>query len=247
MAVLALPGLFAPPLLAGENLRPAGQDGQGRTSAPAIEAAAYEAPTRRYAHGVLGDDIEYGALALRLADGSTRRFLLPEDRVFEDLAPRLADLDGDGAPEVITVETQKDLGAQLAIYSTEGKIAATPHIGSANRWLAPVGAADLDGDGRVEIAYVDRPHLAKVLRIWRFRDGRLEFAAELDGFTNHRIGEDSIAGGIRDCGAGPEMVLATADWSRVVALGWDGENFLRRDLFAHRGRESFARAMACGS
>jgi hypothetical protein len=46
-------------------------------------------------------------------------------------------------------------------------LAATPHIGSANRWLAPIGAADLDGDGRVEIAYVDRPHLARTLRIWR--------------------------------------------------------------------------------
>ena len=37
--------------------------------------------------------------------------------------------------------------------------------------LAPLGAADLDGDGKIELAYIDRPHLAKILRIWRFDDG----------------------------------------------------------------------------
>jgi hypothetical protein len=77
-------------------------------------------------------------------------------------------------------------------------------IGQRNRWLAPIGAADLDGDGRVEIAYVDRPHLARTLRVWRSRPGgTLTEIATATGLTNHRIGEAFITGGIRDARRGP--------------------------------------------
>ncbi len=44
----------------------------------------------------------------------------------------------------------------------------------------------------------------------------------LPGLTNHRIGEAFISGGLRDCGAGAELVLASADWSRVM-LVQDGQ------------------------
>lgn len=187
-------------------------------------AAWYEDPTTRYAHGVLGDAVEAGTLAVQLApfpDCRVARVTLPEVEVFEDLAPRLADLDDDGRAEVIVVQSHRDLGARLAVYAMRGDTlalaAATPNIGRPNRWLAPIGAADLDGDGWTEIAYIDRPHLARRLRVWRYRDGALREIAALEGLTNHRIGEDFISGGLRDCGDGPEMVIADAGWARVMA------------------------------
>jgi len=183
-----------------------------------ITHARYAEPTTRYAHGVLGDAVEWGALDLTLTDGSVRRFQLPETRVFEDTRPRLADIDMDGAPEVIVVETEMTLGAQLAIYDETGKIAATDNIGRSNRWLAPAGAGDLDGDGHVEIAYVDRPHLARELKVLRYRNGTLEPVARVTGVTNHRIGDSEIAGGLRDCGEGPELLLFDAGWRRILAV-----------------------------
>jgi hypothetical protein len=108
-----------------------------------------------------------------------------------------------------------------------------------------VGAADLDGDGRVEIAYVDRPHLARTLRLWRFDAGALVLVADLPGVTNHRTGETDIAGGIRTCGDGPEMILASADWSRLLAVRFDGAGFSQRDIGADTSRAAFAAAMAC--
>ena len=189
----------------------------GSAQAQQITQAEYAAPTTRYAHGVLGDAVEWGALHLTLDSGRRITITLPESLVFEDTAPRLADLDGDGAPEVIVVESSLTQGARLAVYGPAGRIAATPHIGQRNRWLAPIGAADLDGDGFVEIAYIDRPHLSKTLRIWRFADGQLTQVADRPGLTNHKIGWDFIPGGIRDCGDGPEMITALHDWKLVTA------------------------------
>ena len=214
-------------------------------AAETITAAHYIAPTGRYAHGILGDALEWGGLQVSLANGGARRFHLPRDHVFEDIAPRLVDVTGDGAPEVLVVETDVNRGAALAIYGPEGKITETPHIGQSNRWLAPIGAADLDGDGAIEIAYVDRPHLARVLRVWRFADGRLSEIAQMTGLTNHRIGKRHISGGLRDCGAGPEMVLADADWERVVGVRLTGGQLTRRDIGPFAGAESFAKALAC--
>ncbi|MFG6582401.1 FG-GAP repeat domain-containing protein [Sulfitobacter sp. 1A12779] len=214
-------------------------------AAETITAAHYIAPTGRYAHGILGDALEWGGLQVSLTDGGARRFHLPRDHVFEDIAPRLVDVTGDGAPEVLVIETDVNRGAALAIYGPEGKITETPHIGQSNRWLAPIGATDLDGDGAVEIAYVDRPHLARVLRVWRFADGRLSEIAQMTGLTNHRIGERHISGGLRNCGAGPEMVLADADWERVVGVRLTGGQLARRDIGPFAGAESFAKALVC--
>lgn len=214
-------------------------------AAETITAARYISPTGRYAHGILGDALEWGGVQLSLADGSARRFDLPRDHVFEDIAPRLVDVTGDGAPEVLVIETDVNRGAALAIYGPEGKITETPHIGQSNRWLAPLGAADLDGDGAIEIAYVDRPHLARVLRVWRFANGSLSEVAQMEGLTNHRIGEQYISGGIRDCGGVPEVVLADGSWKRVVGVTLDAGKLTQRDIGPFEGRESFAAALAC--
>jgi len=217
------------------------------TSAAAepITAARFTDPTERYTHGILGDALEWGGLKLTLADGTARQITLPRDHVYEDTAPRLADVTGDGSPEVIVVETDVNFGAALAIYGAEGKLAETPHIGQSNRWLAPIGIADLDGDGAVEIAYIDRPHLARVLRVWRYKDGGLTDIARLEGLTNHRIGERNISGGIRDCGAGPEMVVANADWSQIVAVSMQEGVLRQRVVGPHQGPDSFAAALTC--
>lgn len=213
-------------------------------------AAWYEDPTTRYAHAVLGDAVEAGTLAVALApDCATLRVILPGTEVFEDLAPRLADLDGDGRAEIIAVQSHRDLGARLAVYAVEGGAlvlhAATPNIGQRNRWLAPLGAADLDGDGAMEIAFIDRPHLARTLRVWRYEAGRLTEIAAATGLTNHRIGEDFLTGGLRDCGAGPEMVAADAAWTRLVAIRLTPQGRLEpRDLgpFSHPAARA---ALAC--
>jgi len=215
------------------------------SAAQNIIAARYTDPTDRYPHGVLGDTLEWGALELTLSNGSKRRIVLPRDRVFEDLEPRLADVDLDGDLEVISIESHQLQGARLAIYDASGLVAANPYIGTRFRWLAPVAIADLDEDGAIEIAYVDRPHLAKILRVWRFSDSRLFQVASLQGVTNHKIGEDFISGGLRDCGAGPEMVVASRNWGSIVSVKLNVTKLVARELGTFEGPQSFTTALAC--
>ncbi|MCP4185840.1 MAG: hypothetical protein GY761_21470 [Hyphomicrobiales bacterium] len=73
-------------------------------------------PQKRYGHGILGDSIEGGALIAVMRNGSTIRYNLPKTEVFEDITPRLADLDGDGTSEIITIVSSLRLGASLGIF-----------------------------------------------------------------------------------------------------------------------------------
>ena len=67
----------------------------------------------------------------------------------------------------------------------------------------------------------------------------------MPGLTNHRIGEADIGGGIRDCGQGPEIITASADWSRVMATTLSNGVLKTRDVGRHVDRSSFATALAC--
>jgi len=85
-----------------------------------IRRAWYINPTDRYGHGVPGDAIEAGGLAVE--DGFGRRYevLLPVSEVFEDIAPRIADINNDGRNEVITIRSSVRAGAAIAVYGLAG-------------------------------------------------------------------------------------------------------------------------------
>ncbi|MBM2574830.1 VCBS repeat-containing protein [Jannaschia sp. Os4] len=219
-------------------------------AAAEIVSARYAEPTARYAHLVLGRDHNFAALEVALADG-TRRALRHPEMVFEDTAPRVAEVDGRPGPEVVVVESDPRRGARVAVYGLRdgalARIGATPFVGRANRWYAVADVSDLDGDGAVEVSFVDRPHLAKTLRTWRWTGGGLAEVAALPGVTNHRIGDPGIPGGRRDCGAGPEIVLADADWSGLVAVRLSGDRLTARPLGGPATAANFDNALGCNA
>ncbi len=158
-------------------------------------SAQYTDPTTRYGHGVLGDQIEAGGLLVN-KDSKKYYVLLEEEFVFEDLQPRLADVDLDGELEIITIRTALTKGASVAIYKivNEGLVlwAESNFIGTANRWLNIAAISDLDDDGKVEIAWVQTPHIGGILRIFRVDNGELKFVDDMVGVSNHKLNSRNL-------------------------------------------------------
>ncbi len=200
-----------------------------------IQEAWLTRPTRRYDHAILGDDIEAGGLAVTDRRGRRVELILPGAEVFEDRMARLADLDGDGADEIIVVHTRKDKGAALAIYALRGareserivRLAESAPIGRPHRWLNPAAIGDFDGDGKVEIAWVETPHIGGILKVARLEGSgekrRLRVLASLGGFSNHQMGSRELQQAVSfdwDGDGHADIILPDAERKRlqVVAL-----------------------------
>lgn len=223
--------------------------------------ASLSGPTDRYPHNVLGSIPAFTSLTVnaQVCDNCPQpraglRVALEAPLVFEDTAPRLWDVNGDGRPEVVVVQSHETKGARLTVWelgqTASGApdlkmLASTDFIGTRFRWLAPFGFGDFTGDGAVEIAYVETPHLGKTMRLVGLEGNRLAPRGALQGVTNHRIGEETIAGGVRDCDGRIEAILASGDWRSIVAVGWQDGRLVSRDLGALNRRQDLAKALTC--
>lgn len=193
-----------------------------------VAVAWYEQPTGRYLHGVLGDAIEAGRLVAIDHDGRRYALDLPDHQVFEDITPRIADLDGDGRNEAIAIRSDLAAGAAVAVFGVAGdrlvEIAAGDPIGRPNRWLSIAAIDDFLGDGSRTIAVVRTPHLAGELELLALRGGRLlRVAGPAGGYSSHAVGSRvlSLATAVRRQG---RVVLAVPDLTRkrVVLVGFEG-------------------------
>ncbi len=224
-----------------------------------IVQACYDKPETYlpYGHNILGDTPEWTRLRVTLGPKGLARLehdqgeiamgtLDAPKQIIEDVAPRIVQINGKGPPEIVMVVTDHRKGAKLVVLDIATRHSvSTPYIGTRHRWLAPLGAADLDGDGHIEIAYIDRPHLTKTLRIWRFENTTLSHVADQPGLTNHRIGEDHISGGIRICTDQPEIITTNATWTRLIASTLSNGRINTRDIGPYTDPTSFTAALAC--
>lgn len=193
--------------------------------AETIASARYSAPVERYGHFALGRPHEYARLTATTDGGRLHTLELPDDQVFEDLHPRLLSLAAAEPPEILVIVSQRDRGSRLALIRLrDGRLeigAQAPAIGTPMRWLNPVGAADLDGDGQAEIAAVSTPHIGGELKVHRRRGDRLIEVAALSGFSNHVYGSSELELSTPIARAG-RMQLLVPDASRrqlrIIAL-----------------------------
>lgn len=186
-----------------------------------IRKAWYGRPTGRYGHGVLGDAIEGGSLVVVTGDGRKREFVLPENQVFEDITPRIRDLDGDGANEVVTIRSSLTGGAAVAIYglSGDGKLAergASSENGRPNRWLN-IAAIIADDTGKATIYGVRTPHIGGRLFSLAYADGAVSEKDDIaTDVSDHVIGSRELGlSATIDLGDGEELVLPSQDRTRL--------------------------------
>lgn len=195
-----------------------------------LASAWYSEPTSRYRHGALGDTIEGGALTARLADGSATVLQLPQSEVFEDLAPRIVDLDGDGKCEIVTLLSSASSGGSIVVFALEdGKLvrkATGARQNRSHRWLNIAGIARYAGNsGSAQIAYVATPHIGGTLGLLQYSGGKVILLGSLGGFSNHAFGsqEMRLAASVDLDGDGRfELALPSADRRALRIMGFGG-------------------------
>jgi FG-GAP-like repeat len=188
-------------------------------------------PTARYPHGSMGSPVHAGSLHVLSRDGQLYSVQLPKQRVLEDLQPRIVDLDGDGLDEIVVIEADSERGAALVSYglrSTGGKmqlqeLARSSFLGLPFRWLNPVGFADFDGDGKLDIASVTTPHVGGVLTLYRYAPPRIEPFAKAMDVSNHQMGEPNLQMHAILSLPGTRPTVIVPDMSRraLHALRWE--------------------------
>ena len=199
-------------------------------------------PTARYPHTALGSRIHAGSLhvlasapgAAPNATGAAQELVyrLPINRVFEDLTVRLVDIDQDGRDEVIVIEADALRGASLVVLGLEdapsGKTiverARSAPAGSTFRWLNPVGVADFDGDGKLDIAAVITPHIGGVLTLYHYRPPQLVAYARAMDTSNHLMGspEQQLSVILQQSGQRPTIIVPDMGLKALHALRWEG-------------------------
>lgn len=194
-------------------------------AAEKIASAQFATPVDRYGHFALGRPHEYARLEVTTDTGRRLVFELPDKEVFEDLAPRLVAMAPGEPQEILAIVSQRDSGSRLMMLRLAGSrievSAESPPIGTPMRWLNPVGVADLDGDGRAEIAAVITPHIGGILKVYKKQGSQLVEISALDGFSNHINGRAELALSLPFVMAGKTRLLVpgtTRQQLRVVEL-----------------------------
>ena len=202
------------PIDAPPDVRPASL-GDGRY-------VVYGDVTDRYGHGALGDTLEPSSLVVvdPTAPEVVARTVLDAPLVFEGLQPLVADLDGDGDPEIVTTIADADNGARIAVYSPAGeRIATGPVYGPG--WRHQLAVAPFGPDGATELAAVLKPHVTHTLEYYRLEGGELTVRATVDGVSSHRYGSRNLDGAVAadlDDDGTVELLVPTTDRRRLVAV-----------------------------
>ncbi len=152
--------------------------------------AVLSAPTQRYRHGILGDEIEAGAVTLlRQSDLSTLATLtLEAPAVIEQR--RVEPFPAAGPYGMLLTRSTPSQGAGVLAVALEGGalrvVASAAPIGSGERWLNLFAAVG-------ERAYAVRtPHSHGPLERYRLVGDRLVADRYALGVTNHRIGSRDL-------------------------------------------------------
>lgn len=153
-------------------------------------------PTSRYAHGVLGDQLEAASITLVETAPTPRiaqKISLPEPDVVEGIAPIWVDLTGDGQREIIvTVSNERD-GARIFVFDEVGEqVAVGPAIGQGHRWRHQLAVAPFGPAGELELVDVRTPHIGGTVEFYQLAGQTLDIIAKVPGYTSHLIGSYNL-------------------------------------------------------
>ena len=201
-----------------------------RVTTDGSQLVAIGGPTDRYAHGVLGDDLEGSSIEVVEESGGARTpVTINEPDVFEAVSPMLADVDGDGDSDAVMTVSNADTGARLVAYDlSDGKIVAESEpIGQGNRWRNLLAVAPTGPDGETEVIDIRTPHIGGTLQFFQLVDGRLEMVASTGTYSTHRLGSRNLDLGIVTDADGDgrlDVLLPSQDMTELAVVTRDASS-----------------------
>ena len=187
-------------------------------------------PTRRYDHGVLGDDLEAAGVTLIETQSLfhvVSQIQIPQPAVIEGIAPIWSDINADGMREIILTRSTPSQGAQIVVFNEMGEeIAAGPSIGRGYRWRNQLALAPFGPSGGLELVDVLTPHLTGVVEFYQLHAERLQVVAGVAGYTSHVIGTrnlDMALAGDFDGDGSVEVLLPDQSLTELGAIRRAGD------------------------
>lgn len=211
-----------------------------RVASTGFSMARLAGPTDRYAHGVLGDEIEASALEIGDDVGRNARVELGEPEVIEGVSA-IAALLGERGPFgfLVTVSDAED-GARLRAYDEVGQvIAESEAIGQGYRWLHQIGVGPTGPDGETEIIAVRTPHIGGVVEAYRLEGDRFERVATIAGYSSHVLGSANLDMALladTDADGRLEVIVPTQTMTQLAILERTGDGFVERARLPLDGR-----------
>jgi len=148
LGLLVLPG----PVAAGDADIP---QARAATGGGTIAEATLAGPADRTGHVVPGAPAEASRLVVRMHDGRVLDFSLPGGEMFEDLAPRIADLDGDGVADLAIPSFDRRRLRFLSFRGGVHEISSPPLPAAA---VTDFGLFTMNGKPAVEVGLADGAH-----------------------------------------------------------------------------------------
>ncbi|MDQ3942929.1 MAG: hypothetical protein M3254_07475, partial [Actinomycetota bacterium] len=185
-------------------------------------------PTDRYAHNVIGDDLEAESITILEPSEKSAEIvgrILPESGgVFELIAPLWFEGTSSEEELLAVTESTPDEGSRIALYVPGGGLAAAgPFMGQGQRWRHLLATGPFGPNGEVEIAVVRTPHISGVVEFYAIDEdaGELEIVATQPGYSSHEIYSrnlDTARAGDLDGDGAFELLVPSQDHTELSAI-----------------------------
>jgi len=153
-------------------------------------------PTDRYDHDILGDAIDASAINLIETEPELRilkTIMIEAPDVIEGISAIWADIDNDGARDIIVTLSNNRGGSRIDAFHEDGTLLTeSDPIGLGHRWRHQIAVASFDGSGMPLLAAIRTPHIGGIIEFFQYENGKLEITNEIKGFSSHSIGSRNL-------------------------------------------------------
>ncbi len=153
----------------------------------------------QYHHGVLGDHTEARGIAIIETSPQITvqtQFMAPDSSVIEGVGAIWKDLNGDGDLEIaVTLSNNTEgTGGKHAIFNENGKLLASGQDIKPDGWRHLLLAFKQEDSDNVLLAAIQKPHVDRLLNIYKWAGDSLLVIAQLHGFSTHIGGSRNLDG-----------------------------------------------------